>query len=50
LVKKNGLPVIIDFEKASQSRKCKNERQLNGFLFRNPNSALVKKISEILNS
>ncbi|HLD58490.1 MAG TPA: RIO1 family regulatory kinase/ATPase [archaeon] len=50
LVKKNSLPVIIDFEKASQCRKCNNRNQLEAFLFRNPNSAIAKKISEILNS
>ena len=48
LVKKNCLPVIIDFEKASQCRRCNNYNQLQAFLFRNPNSAVAKKVKEIL--
>ena len=45
---RNGLPVIIDFEKASQNRKCHNCTQLEAFIYRNPNSAIAKKINEIL--
>jgi putative serine/threonine protein kinase len=48
LVQKNCLPVIIDFEKASQNRKSKNFNQLQAFLFKNPESAIAKKIKEIL--
>ncbi len=47
LVRKN-LPVIIDFEKASQVRKCHNETQLKSFLFENPNGAVAKKVAELL--
>ncbi|MEW6295196.1 MAG: RIO1 family regulatory kinase/ATPase [Candidatus Diapherotrites archaeon] len=46
LVRKN-LPVIIDFEKASRDRKCHNFNQLHSFLFRNPNSAITKKVKKI---
>ncbi|MBI2598481.1 MAG: hypothetical protein HYW50_04765 [Candidatus Diapherotrites archaeon] len=45
---RNGLPVIIDFEKASQVRKCHNETQLRSFLFENPNGAVAKKVRKIL--
>ncbi|MDD5162853.1 MAG: hypothetical protein PHD95_01450 [Candidatus ainarchaeum sp.] len=48
LVKKNFLPIIIDFEKASQARKSKNFNQLQAFLFRNPKGSVAKKIREIL--
>jgi putative serine/threonine protein kinase len=51
LVKKtNGpaFPVIIDFEKASTQRKCHNANTIEAFLFRNPNSAITKKVKEIL--
>ncbi|MDD5148323.1 MAG: hypothetical protein PHH08_02565 [Candidatus ainarchaeum sp.] len=48
LVKKNCLPVIIDFEKASQSRRCKNYNQLQAYLFKNPKSAVARKVKEIL--
>lgn len=47
LVKNNCLPVIVDFEKASQNRKCNNCNQLEAFLFRNPNSAIAKKVREV---
>ncbi|MEK6942158.1 MAG: RIO1 family regulatory kinase/ATPase [archaeon] len=43
-----ALPVIIDFEKASQVRKCHNETQLLSFLFENPHGAVAKKVKEIL--
>ncbi len=45
---RNGLPVIIDFEKASTRRKCHNVKVLDSFIFRSQNSAVVKKIREIL--
>ena len=48
LVRKN-LPVIVDFEKASQKRKCHNKTVLQSFLFKNPHSAVTKKVKEILN-
>ncbi len=48
LVKKNGLPVIIDFEKGSQARKPHNTGQLESFLFKNPHSQLTKTINEKL--
>ncbi|MDO8626907.1 MAG: hypothetical protein Q7K42_00445 [Candidatus Diapherotrites archaeon] len=41
-------PVIIDFEKASISRRAKNANQLRAFLFRNKNSDIVKKVNGIL--
>ncbi|MBI5060916.1 MAG: hypothetical protein HZB67_01235 [Candidatus Aenigmarchaeota archaeon] len=51
LVKKDGknfVPVIVDFEKASQNRKVHNVSQLEGFLFKNPNGFAAKKIKQIL--
>ncbi|VVC00329.1 RIO1 family protein [uncultured archaeon] len=45
---RNGLPVIIDFEKASSVRKCHNVKVLDSFLFRSRESAVVKKIAGIL--
>jgi len=48
IVKRNLRPVIIDFEKASQKRKCHNVNQLKSFLFRNPNSEIAKKVKEII--
>ncbi|MFH1587616.1 MAG: hypothetical protein ABID38_07200 [Candidatus Diapherotrites archaeon] len=48
LVTKKLNPVIIDFEKASQNRKCGNLNQLKSFLFRNPNSSIAKTVKEIL--
>ncbi len=48
LVTKDLKPVIIDFEKASQNRKCGNLNQLKSFLFMNPNSTIAKKVKEIL--
>ena len=48
IVKRSLRPVIIDFEKASQKRKCHNSNQLKSFLFRNPNSEIAKKVKETL--
>lgn len=48
LVRENNLPVIIDFEKASQKRKPHNLNQLTAFLIKNPNSGITKKIKEII--
>lgn len=45
---RRGKPVIIDFEKASQTRKCHNETQLLSFLFKNPHGAVAKKVRKIL--
>ncbi|MBU2477013.1 hypothetical protein KKG83_06090 [Candidatus Micrarchaeota archaeon] len=47
LVKKN-LPVIIDFEKASQKRKTHNKTVLESFLLKNPHSEITRKVKEIL--
>ena len=47
LVKK-GLPVIIDFEKASCNRKCHNFSVIEGFLFKNPKGAIATEVKEIL--
>jgi len=47
LVTKKGVPVIIDFEKASTKRKSHNVKVLEAFLYRNPNSELVRKVKEI---
>ena len=47
LVRK-GLPVIIDFEKASTQRKCHNASAIEAFLFRNPHGAVAKKARAIL--
>jgi putative serine/threonine protein kinase len=48
LVKPDGEPVIIDFEKASDHRKVHNRTQLGAFLFRNPNSPVAKRVQELL--
>lgn len=48
LVPKNLKPVIIDFEKASESRKVHNRTQLESFLFRNPHSLISKRIRAVL--
>ncbi|MFA4907689.1 MAG: RIO1 family regulatory kinase/ATPase [archaeon] len=48
LVTRSGKPVIIDFEKASSARGARNANQLRAMLFLNPNSALAKKVKEIL--
>ncbi len=48
IVKRNLRPVIIDFEKASQKRKCHNLNQLKSFLFRNPNSEIAKRVNKII--
>lgn len=47
LVRK-GLPVIIDFEKASSTRKVHNVKVLDSFLFRSKDSALVKRVARVL--
>jgi putative serine/threonine protein kinase len=41
-------PAIIDFEKASQNRKCHNLSTIESFLFKNPRGAVAKKVREIL--
>ncbi len=41
-------PVIIDFEKASSNRKCHNLSTIEGFLFKNPRSAIAAKVRETL--
>lgn len=51
LVRKKGNffePVIIDFEKASFNRKCRNANQLEAFIHRNPGSVIVKTVERIL--
>ena len=48
IVNEKGLPVIIDFEKASTQRKPHNVYQLTSFIVLNPHSALTKLIKEIL--
>ena len=48
VAKETGLPVIIDFEKASPKRKCHNVKVLDSFLYRSKDSAIVKKVKEIL--
>ncbi len=47
LVRKN-LPVIIDFEKASIVRRCRNKNQVESLLFRNPHSDIAKKVNGVL--
>ncbi len=46
--KKDLLPVIVDFEKASQNRKCHNVSQLESFLYNSKHSAITKKVKEFL--
>ena len=48
IIVSNGLPVIIDFEKASTNRKVGNVNQLLSFIFINPNSSVVKTVKQIL--
>ena len=48
IIVSNGLPVIIDFEKASIIRKVGNVNQLKAFIFINPNSSVVKTVKKIL--
>ena len=43
-----GMPVVIDFEKASRSRKVHNVKVLESFLFRSKKSAVVKRVAELL--
>ncbi len=45
---RNGKPVIIDFEKASQKRKFHNHSTLVSFLFRSRNSAIARRVKEVL--
>jgi len=47
--KKIFVPIIIDFEKASEKTKTKNIGQIESFLFYNPNGAVAKKVRKILN-
>ncbi len=50
LVEKNSMPVIIDFEKASTNRKCRNLFQLISLIVTNPHSIIPKIVREILKS
>ncbi len=45
---RNGLPVIIDFEKASTSRKVHNVNVVDSFLFRSRGSKVVEKVFSVL--
>jgi putative serine/threonine protein kinase len=45
---RDGLPVIIDFEKASTSRKVHNVNVVDSFLFRSRGSKVVEKVFSIL--
>ena len=45
---RNSKPVIIDFEKASHNRKCRNVNQLKSLIYLNPHSAIPKMVKEIL--
>jgi len=45
---KNNLPVIIDFEKASQKRKAHNFSKLLAYLLINRHSAISSRVLEIL--
>jgi len=47
LVRKD-LPVIIDFEKASDNRKCHNLSKIDSFLFKSPYGAIAKRVRVIL--
>ncbi len=47
LVRK-GLPVIIDFEKASCNRKCHNFSVIESFLFKSPKGAIAAEIKKII--
>lgn len=48
ILARDGMPVIIDFEKASTRRKCHNEKVIESFLFRSRKSGVVKKVAEFL--
>ena len=50
LVNKQNMPVIIDFEKASTKRKCRNLFQLISLIVTNPHSIIPKIVREILQS
>lgn len=43
-----GRPIIVDFEKASQRRKPHNVTQLESFVYRNPHSAITKRIRKVI--
>ncbi len=45
---RDGLPVIIDFEKASCNRKCHNFSVIESFLFKSPKGAIAAKIKKIM--
>ena len=45
---RGGLPVIIDFEKASAKRRVHNLKVVESFIFRSKDSAIVKRIGKIL--
>ena len=47
--KKMFIPVIIDFEKASEKTITKNIGQIESFLFYNPHGSVAKRVREILN-
>ncbi len=47
LVRK-GMPVIIDFEKASCNRKCHNFSVIESFLFKSPKGAIAAEIKKIM--
>jgi predicted Ser/Thr protein kinase len=49
LIQKNLVPVIIDFEKASQKRKPHNLNVLKAMFFFNKHGLIYEKIKEILN-
>ena len=46
--KKDFMPVIIDFEKASAKRKCHNVSQLESLFYWSKHSAITKRVAEIL--
>lgn len=45
---REGEPVIIDFEKASQKRKVHNVTQLEAMLYKNPHGVIREKVEEVL--
>ncbi|MCR4369016.1 MAG: hypothetical protein NUV67_03875 [archaeon] len=45
---RDGLPVIIDFEKASARRKVHNVSSLESYLFRNPGSGTALRVRTIM--
>ncbi|MFH0954865.1 MAG: RIO1 family regulatory kinase/ATPase [Candidatus Micrarchaeota archaeon] len=48
LVRPNHAVCIIDFEKASQNRRCHNVHQLQSFLFFNPHSDISNRVRKVL--